>query len=149
MCLCICVGEYVCRLVLFYDPVFWTKLIIILIILMLKSLPWSVSNGVLHGGYVEVIGPLYISAGINLQMPVCKSYVGLLFCCEEITLYDILHGRYDALKLSHFCVFNSSCTRAHPLLFVPPQSTINSFRYLFFCERCLFVEYCTIHCIDP
>ena len=31
MCLCICVGEYVCRLVLLYDPVFWTKLIIILI----------------------------------------------------------------------------------------------------------------------
>jgi len=28
MCLCICVGEYVCRLVLLYDPVFWTKLII-------------------------------------------------------------------------------------------------------------------------
>jgi len=48
------------------------------------------------------------------------------------TLYDILHGRYDSLKLSHFCSFNSSCTRAHPLSLVPRQSTINSYRYSFF-----------------
>jgi len=53
------------------------------------------------------------------------------------TLYDILHGRYDSLKLSHFCVFNLSCTRAHPLSVVPRQSTINSFRYSFFVNTVL------------
>ena len=47
-------------------------------------------------------------------------------------MYDILHSRYDSLKLSDYCVFNSSCTRANPLSLVPRQSTINSFRYSFF-----------------
>ena len=47
-------------------------------------------------------------------------------------MYDILHGRYDSLKLSDYCKFNTSCTRAHSMTLVPPQSTINSYRFSFF-----------------
>ena len=47
-------------------------------------------------------------------------------------LYDILKGRYDSLKLSNYCNFNTSCTRAHPLTLVPLQSSINSYRHSFF-----------------
>ena len=46
-------------------------------------------------------------------------------------MYDILHGRYNSLKISDYCTFNTSCTRAHSLSFLPPQSTINSHRYSF------------------
>ena len=28
-------------------------------------------------------------------------------------LYDILHGRYDSLKFSDYCKFNTSCSRSH------------------------------------
>ena len=47
-------------------------------------------------------------------------------------MHDILHGRYDSLKLSDYCKLNTSCTRAHSMTLVPPQSTINSFRFSFF-----------------
>ena len=47
-------------------------------------------------------------------------------------MYDILHGQYNSLKISDYCTFNTSCTRAHSLSFLPPQSTINSHRYSFF-----------------
>ena len=47
-------------------------------------------------------------------------------------MYDILHGRYDSLTITDYCSFNTSCTRAHNLTFVPPQSTINSHRFSFF-----------------
>ena len=47
-------------------------------------------------------------------------------------MYDILHGQYDSLKLSDYCKFNTSCTRAHSMILVPPQSTINSYRFSFF-----------------
>ena len=49
-------------------------------------------------------------------------------------MYDILHGRYDSLKLSDYCKFNTSCTRAHSMTLVLPQSTINSYR--FSCMEC-------------
>ena len=47
-------------------------------------------------------------------------------------MYDILHGQYDSLKVSDYCNFNTSCTRAHRMTLVPPQSTINSYRFSFF-----------------
>ena len=47
-------------------------------------------------------------------------------------MYDILHGRYDSLKLSDYCKSNTSCTRAHSMTLVPPQSTINSYQFSFF-----------------
>ena len=47
-------------------------------------------------------------------------------------MYDILYGRYNSLNFSDYCSFNSSCTRAHSLSLIPPQSTINSYRYSFF-----------------
>ena len=31
--------------------------------------------------------------------------------------------------ITDYCSFNTSCTRAHNLSFVPPQSTINSHRF--------------------
>ena len=43
-------------------------------------------------------------------------------------MYDILHGRYDSLTITDYCSFNTSCTRAHNLSFIPPQSTIDSHR---------------------
>ena len=46
--------------------------------------------------------------------------------------HDILKGRYDSVKLSNYCNFNTSCTRAHPLSLVPLQSSINSYRHSFF-----------------
>ena len=47
-------------------------------------------------------------------------------------MYDILHGRYNSLNFSDYCSFNSSCTCAHSLSLIPPQSTINSYGYSFF-----------------
>ena len=47
-------------------------------------------------------------------------------------MYDILNGRYDSLKFSDYCNFNTSCTRAHSMTLVPPQPTINSYRFSFF-----------------
>ena len=35
-------------------------------------------------------------------------------------------------KLSDYCKLNTSCTRAHSMTLVPPQSTINSYRFSFF-----------------
>ena len=49
-----------------------------------------------------------------------------------LMMYDIMNNRYDSLKLSDFCTFNTSCTCAHSLSLVPPQSTINSFGHSFF-----------------
>ena len=54
------------------------------------------------------------------------------------------HGRYDSLKLSDYCKFNTSCTRAHSMTLVPPQSTINSYRFSFFCEHSIFMEHCPV-----
>ena len=42
-------------------------------------------------------------------------------------IYDILHSRYNSLKFSDYCSFNSSSTRAHTLSLIPFQSTINSY----------------------
>ena len=47
-------------------------------------------------------------------------------------LYDILKGRYDSLKLSNYCNFNTFCTQGHSLSLVPLQSSINSYRHSFF-----------------
>ena len=43
---------------------------------------------------------------------------------------DILHGRYDSLKLSDYCRFNTSCTRAYSMTLVPPQSILIDFLFL-------------------
>ena len=40
-------------------------------------------------------------------------------------------GRYNSLKLSNYCNFNTSCTRMHPLSLVLLQSSINSYRHSF------------------
>ena len=50
----------------------------------------------------------------------------------SVLMHDIMKNRYDSLKLSAFCAFNTSCTRTHSLSLIPPQSTINSFRQSFF-----------------
>ena len=52
-------------------------------------------------------------------------------------MYDIVHGRYNLLNFSDYCSFNLSCTRAHSLSLIPPQSTINSYRYSFFVNTIL------------
>ena len=54
------------------------------------------------------------------------------FIKTELSECIILNGRYDSLKFSDYCNFNTSCTRAHSITLVPPQSTINSYRFSFF-----------------
>ena len=59
------------------------------------------------------------------------------------TLYDILNNR-TSLSFHDYYRCNTSYTRAHELSIVPLLSSINSHRYSFFCEYCIFVEHCII-----
>ena len=58
-------------------------------------------------------------------------------------MYDILNGRYDSLKFSDYCNFNTSCTRAHSMTLVPPQSQLIHI-VLLFCEHSIFMEHCPV-----
>jgi len=51
-----------------------------------------------------------------------------------LMVYDILHG-HIALKFSTYFSFTSTCTRAHSLSIQCKSSSINSYRYSFFCEQ--------------
>ena len=46
-------------------------------------------------------------------------------------VHDIMHDQYTFLKLVGYCTFNFSCTCAHSICLVPPQSAINSLRHSF------------------
>ena len=67
---------------------------------------------------------------LELNWPLLE--VRRIYLCVTV-LHDILCG---AILLSHpptyYCTFNSSVTRAHPWSLVPPQSSINAYRYTFF-----------------
>ena len=44
----------------------------------------------------------------------------------------LINWKNSVLNFSDYCSFNSSCTHPYSLSLIPPQSTINSYRYSFF-----------------
>jgi len=52
---------------------------------------------------------------------------------------DIMYNRYSSMKLVDYCTVNYSCTSAHAISLVPPQSTINSL----ICEHSILMEHCS------
>ena len=65
----------------------------------------------------------------ELHWPTLSSRLNYL---SVSVMYDILHDRCDSLKISDYCNFNTSCTRAHRMTLVLTQSTINSYIFSLF-----------------
>ena len=104
----------------------------------LTGLFWNLSNSMQHIGFVAIAGLLCRSFRVSHHADTClqELHWPTLSSCQNYLsvsmMHDILHGRYDSLKISNYCTVNSSCARAHSLSFVLPQSTINSHRFSFF-----------------
>ena len=54
----------------------------------------------------------------------CRQYLSI------VTLYDILH-KCCPLNFTNYCTLLETCTRKHPLVILPIQSTISAYRYVF------------------
>ena len=111
---------------------------------------WNLFNDVQHNGHVGVIGPLCRINGVNLnvclqelQWPTLSTRHNYL---NVSMMHDILHGQYNSLKISDYCVFNTSCTPAHSSSFFWPQSKINLHRYSFLWKLHSYgTLYCTLY----